>query len=106
MQRRQKDSIIQQIKQVEEQLRALRLELKVEDNQSRNRPRHTGPLVVGETVIIKNPKGYQGNRGVLTKIHQKSRRGTVATRNQRNTEENVVRLLSNLRRPENHERKD
>ena len=82
------------------------MELEVEDNQSSNQPRHTGPLVVGETVIIKNLKGYQGNRGVLTKIHRKSRRGTVATRNQRNTEENVVRLLSNLRRPENHERED
>ena len=106
MQRRNRDRIIQQIEQIEEQLRALRLELDVEDNQSTNRPRRTGPLVVGETVIIRNPKGYQGNRGVLTKIHHKSSRGTVATRNQRGTEENVVRILSNLRRPEDHERED
>ena len=82
------------------------MELDVEDNQPNNRPRNTGPLVVGETVIIRNPKGYQGNRGELIKIHRKSSQGTVATRNQRGTEENVVRLLSNLRRPEDHECED
>jgi len=104
MRRSDRSRIIQQIEQVEEQLRALRLELETEDHPTDDQPRQTGPLTVGEKVIIKNPKGHQGNRGVLTKIHRRSKRGTVATRNQRNTEENVVRLLSNLRRPEHHER--
>ena len=104
MQRGKKSRIIEQIEQVEEQLRLLRLELETEDEPDDNQPRQTGPLVVGETVIIRNPKGYQGNKGVLTKIHQRSKRGTVTTRNRLGNEENIVRLLSNLRRPEQHER--
>ena len=58
MQRERKDRILRQIEEVEEQLRALRLELETDDNPPNNQPRQTGPLVVGETVIIRNPKGY------------------------------------------------
>ena len=91
----EKDQIIREIERVENQLRNLRLQLQRDSNTAEG---NEEPLRVGEEVEITNPRGSQADRGILTKIHKRTKRGTVTTKTRQNQEEKVVRLLTNLKR--------
>ena len=103
-----KKEIIRQIEDLERQLHELKLELNdnsdeeydlCEDYDYSKNPPKERPFGIGETVIIRNPRRGQAKSGTLIKIH-KSGRGTVLTRDNKGYEVKIVRLLSNLKRPE------
>lgn len=84
--------LINQIQDLENKLRSLRLELATEEENT------TDELKVGDEVTIKNPSKGQVPTGILTKVNRITNRGTVKTKNDRGKEIKVVRKLSNLRR--------
>ena len=100
--------MIEQIKNIEEQLASLRLELEQRDanEHEQTKPKKktrgnssfgTGPLRTGESVVIINPRKGQGNEGILRKINFATGYGIVSTTNG-NKCEIVVRKIINLRR--------
>ena len=86
-----KQLLIQQIEDLELQLKGLRLELKEAES--------TG-IQIGDKVRILNPKRGQPTCGRIHKLHPNSQRATVLTRiNVKNEEDKgikTVRMLKNL----------
>ena len=93
------EEIVRKIKDLEEQLRQLRIELENEDTPRRkDKKKSKEPLKIGEEVHILNPKKGQGNKGIITKVNTLTGYGTVETVNEQNRTEKVVRKIKNLRR--------
>ena len=95
------EEIVRKIKDLEEQLRQLRIELENEDSprkQRKDKKKSNEPLKIGEEVHILNPKKGQGNKGIITKVNTLTGYGTVETVNEQNRTEKVVRKIKNLRR--------
>ena len=93
------EQLIQRIASIENQLRSLRLEL--EDRPQRQdtaEQDNKGPLQIGDKVRIKNPKRSQPSEGILTKLHPRTRRGTVTAVTKKGNNVLIVRLLNNLER--------
>ena len=86
-----KQLLIQQIEDLELQLKNLKLEL--------NEAEATG-LQIGDRVRILNPKRGQPTRGRIHKLHPNSQRATVLTRiyvkNEDDKEIKTVRMFKNL----------
>lgn len=95
--RNDNEDLIQRITTIEQQLRELRIELE-ESSQQQESPDQDikGTLQLGDRVRIKNPKRSQPSVGILTKIHQRTRRGTVTSKNKKGNDILIVRLLHNL----------
>ena len=108
------ESILQDIRAIQADLERLRL--KVEQNRDTNNTefgntrgvpnrfrRRTGPLQIGEEVIIKNPKRGQEKFGTVEKIHVS---GWVTIRGWKKidgvrSETKIKRIRSNLVRKQN-----
>ena len=88
-----KQLLIQQIEDLELQLKGLRLELKEAES--------TG-IQIGDKVRILNPKRGQPTRGRIHKLHPNSQRATVLTKiyvkNEDDIEIKTVRMFKNLKK--------
>ena len=94
-----KDLIIRKIEEIEQQLRNIKLELRNysdSDNDSEKNSRERS-FRIGEEVIIVNPKRGQASSGTLIKIHKRTGRGSVLTKNNKGQDVEIVRLLRNLK---------
>lgn len=97
--RHNNEQLVQRIASIENQLRSLRLELEERPQQQDTaRQNEQGPLQIGDKVRIKNPKRSQPSEGILTKIHLRTRRGTVTAQTKKGNNVLIVRLLNNLER--------
>ena len=84
--------IIEQIENLEEQLRVLRLSLEnAEEDTNR-------PFEIGDQVEILNPKRGQESRGKIVKINSVTGRVTILTTSENGREKKIVRLYTNIRR--------
>ena len=93
------EEIIERIKDLEEQLSQLRIELENGKSSKRQSTKNTPlPLKIGEEVFILNPKKGQGKEGIITKVNSLTGYGTVETVNEQNRPVKVVRKIKNLRR--------
>ena len=91
--------IIERIKDLEEQLSQLRIELENGKSSKRQSTKNTPlPLKICEEVFILNPKKGQGKEGIITKVNSLTGYGTVETVNEQNRPVKVVRKIKNLRR--------
>ena len=86
------DRIIKKIKELEDQLKELRLELTKENKTPDDN------LKIGDRVRIVNPTRGQPANGELVKINRLTNRGTVLAKEEGGREQKVVRKLSNLKK--------
>ena len=85
-----KETIRKKIEDIEQQLSELKLSLLEETERG---PSSRREIVIGDRVIIKNPKAGQEKKGVVTKINEETGFVTVQTQTQF-----IRRLRKNLRK--------
>ena len=66
--------LLEKIRQIEEQLRELRLELEAGEKAQGT------PIKIGDRVEIRNPKRGQADSGTVTKVNPVTKRVTVNTK--------------------------
>ena len=91
-----REQIIRQIENIEQQLRTLRLELVEQDNNEPGPSQQGSEIRLGDIVVIKNPRPGQPNEGKVSKINQGTGRITVTATTARGRETKIVRLRKNL----------
>ena len=87
----EKEVICKKIEDIERQLNELKISL-LEEKKKEVTPT-SREIVIGDKVIIKNPKQGQEKRGVVTKINEESGFVTVHTKSQF-----IKRLKKNIRK--------
>ena len=97
------EDIVQRITTIESLLRELRIDLEEDATRTESKQTKGTSLKIGERVLIKNPTRLQPAEGILTKIHHRTRRGTVTAVNEKGKEILIVRLLRNLQKKEEYE---
>ena len=87
-------NLIRKIVELEKQLHALRLELKGTNNNKGSN------IEVGHEITLLNPKGGQGNRGIVQKVNKRTKRATVMVQNDQGQEQKIVRIHKNVQKTE------
>ena len=93
--------LINQIKNLEEQLRQLRIELADQNDNSsegsKKKPK-APPVKVGDTVQILKPSEGQAESGIITRVNPVTKRVAIETINQQGNQEQVNRHWKNVKK--------
>ena len=96
MSKQNKASLINQVEQLKQLLKDLKLDLATLDKSQTELRREKDQLQVGDRVTILNPRRGQPSRGTLARVNTVMNRGTVLVRTPTGREIRIVRHTKNL----------